>query len=123
MNGTSSRFIAQTIHMLAGLLIWAAHLGLVYGVTALACARGFADMAVLGIGVVPLAIGCATLAALLATAFVLRQAMRDLGEPHTLSESRETRRFIDFTTATVAGLALVAIVWNGLPALVIPACA
>lgn len=119
----SSRFAIETVRMLAGFLIWAAHLSVVYGVTALACARGFADMTVIGIGVVPLTISIATLVALLVTALVLVLAIRDLGGLHTLPDSRETRRFLGFTTATVAGLALVAIAWNGLPALIVPACA
>jgi hypothetical protein len=106
--------------MLAGLLIWAAHLTVIYSVTALACARHFDDVMVLRIGIVPLTVAITTLIALLATGLVLALAVRDL--INRIPDQEGTRRFFSFTTATVAGLSMVAIAWEGLPALLIPAC-
>ena len=47
----------------AGLLVWGAHFLFVYVFTALACARAFADLRLIGIGIVPMAILAATAAA------------------------------------------------------------
>jgi hypothetical protein len=122
MTEASSRYVAETLRMLAGLLIWAAHLTVIYGITALACARRFDDVRVLGIGIVPLTIAIATLIAMLATGLVLWLAVRDLGEIGRTPQGEGTRRFFSFTTATVAGLSMVAIAWQGLPVLMIPPC-
>jgi hypothetical protein len=70
----------------------------IYGVTALACARGFP-------AAVPWAIGIATALALAAVIAII------------IFNARE------WMTAAVAALALLAIVWEAVPVLVVPACA
>ena len=88
----------------SGVLIWAAHFGVLYGFTALACARGLG-------GAVPWVAGGATLAALLGLAWVLRVHRRDRGE------------FVSWMTLSVAGLALVAVLYETVPFFIVPTCA
>ncbi|MGH8078325.1 MAG: hypothetical protein ACREPE_13500 [Lysobacter sp.] len=97
----------------AGLLIWAADFLFIYVFVALACARGFDDAIVFGIGVVPLAVGVATAIASAVTSAVLISALR--GAEHGPS----TSRFLQRLALGLAVLALVAIAWNGLPALLV----
>jgi hypothetical protein len=87
-----------------GALCWALHFAAVYGFTGLACARGMA-------GAVPLAIAGFTLVAASAAAVILALALR----------RRDS--FEHWLAAAVAALALLAIAWEALPALLVPACA
>ncbi|WP_035693740.1 hypothetical protein [Azospirillum halopraeferens] len=117
----SRRFTGLLVGMFAGLLIWAAHFVLVYGLTGLACARGLGGATLLGVALVPAAIVAATLAALLATGAVWLAAWRGGGPA---GEGRdETVRFVRWLTAGFAGLGLMSILWVGLPALQVPVCA
>ena len=118
MKDAPARYVRDTLQMTAGMLIWAVHLGIVYGIAALACARRFAGATLAGVGVVPLAVSLATVVALAAAAVVLVLALR---HEHR-SWHGDYRRFRDSMTAFVAGAALVAIAWSGLPALLVPAC-
>jgi hypothetical protein len=120
---TNRAFVAALVAMLAGLLIWAAHFLLVYGFTALACARRFAAAELFGIGVVPLAVGIVTVVAALATAAVLLLAVNDLGPSPPERDATAAPHFMRWMTAGIAGLSLAAIVWEGLTAAIIPACA
>jgi hypothetical protein len=86
------------VRMSSGAIVWAAHFMAIYGITALACARGFP-------AAVPWAIGIATALALAAVIVIIVFNARD------------------WLTAAVAGLALIAIVWEAIPVLVVPACA
>lgn len=114
-----SRFTHATFRMLSGLMIWAAHFLGIYIFTALACARRFAEVNWLGIGVVPWMIGAATLAAATATLFVIWLAMRDA----RLSTSRNTTSsFVPWMTAAFGGLAFMAILWEALPVLWVTTC-
>ncbi len=114
-----SRFTHATFRMLSGLMIWAAHFLGIYIFTALACARRFAEASWLGIGVVPWVIGTATLAAAAATLVVIGLAVRDT----RFSTSRNnTSSFVPWMTAAFGGLALVAILWEALPVLLVPTC-
>ena len=82
-----------------GVILWALHFTVIYGFTALACARGFGAAA-------PWAVGLATaIAALLAIAIILRNL------------SPEFTRWI---SAGVAGAALIAILWEGFSAFLVP---
>jgi len=85
-----------------GVVLWAVHFTVIYGFTALACARGFGGAAPWVVGVATAAAGAAAIAIIVT---------------HLSSE------FTRWMTAAVAGLALLAIVWEGLPALIVPVCA
>jgi type IV secretory pathway TrbD component len=113
------RFVAETLRMLSGLLVWGAHFGLVYVITALACARRFYALEWQGIGLVVWVVAIATLAAIasvLAIALPVWRHIRRHGAPDP------TSAFIDWLTVAFGGLALVAIVWEGLPVLLVPIC-
>jgi hypothetical protein len=88
------------LRMSAGAIVWAAHFMLIYGLTGLACARGLP-------GIVPWAIAVATALAVAAAVALLLVRSAD---------------FAGRVASGVAGLALVAIVWEALPALALPAC-
>jgi hypothetical protein len=88
----------------AGAMVWALHFAAIYGITALACARGSA-------GPVPWAIGIATIVAVGLVFFLIWISFKDIGA------------FANWLSAAVAGLALLAIVWEAVPVLLVPACA
>lgn len=110
------RFTTTTFLVVGGLLVWMANFVFVYVFAALACARGFADVNLLGLPVVPLASVLATLLAGAVTVAIVRRG-RVL-----YRESDEHTRFIGFVTWAGGALALVALVLLVMPALVVSAC-
>jgi hypothetical protein len=117
---TADRPLSRLFAMLAGLIAWAVQFALVYGIAAVACARGLADASVLGLGIVPAAVAGVTLMALAATGLVLAQALA--AARRGSREAPPTDRFLNRSTLLIGGLSLVAIAWTGLPALIVPAC-
>jgi hypothetical protein len=115
-------FARELVNTVAGLLLWSVHLMVVYSVHALACARGFADVRVAGMNLVPFSIGLATALALGGCAAVLCVALRDLREARGEDDSVASKRFLTYTSSTIAGFSMLAIVWVALPALFVPAC-
>ena len=114
-----SGFLAKSLFALAGLLIWALHFGAIYAFQALACARGFAGREVAGTGIVTAFIIAATVLALLAAAAVMVAGWRTAGANASLAEHNEFLRHLGLL---VAGFSIVAIVWEALPVLLMPAC-
>jgi len=96
-------FAATALGMSAGIIVWALHFGAIYGATALACARGLPHL------VAP-AVGGVTVAAVAALAIVLVRGWQ------------RRRRFEPWLAAGLAALALVAVVWEALPVLLVPPC-
>lgn len=87
----------------AGVIVWAIHFAVVYGITALACARGAAAL-------VPWTVGGATLVAgALALVVIARGFIK-------------RREFESWLSAALAGFALIAIVWEAIPVLLVPLC-
>ncbi|GAB4354007.1 MAG: hypothetical protein Kow0060_04790 [Methylohalobius crimeensis] len=119
MNPAAVSFTPLTLRMLSGALIWAFHFGVLYLFTALACARGFSAMNWHGIGVVAWVIGAATLAAVSSVMVITVRSIRYIRN-HTAPEN--ALRFMLWMTAAIGGLSLVAIVWQAVPVLLIPAC-
>ena len=114
-----ANFAGVTGTVLAGLLIWAAHLAVIYGFTGLACARRFAQEPVLGVDLVDIAVIGVTIVALLAAAAVLVRAYRSA----KMSSSEEgSVPFLRWVAAASALLAMVAIAWEALPAIFISGC-
>jgi len=118
---TLTRFIGELANMVAGLLVWAAHFAVVYSVHTVSCARGLNHWTVLGFGLVPFTITVATALALAGSLAVLAIALRDMRDAH--SEVQDSQRFLIYTSATVAGFSILAIVWVALPAFFIEPCA
>jgi hypothetical protein len=114
-----SGFLAKSLYALAGLLIWALHFGAIYVFQALACARGFAGREVAGADVVTVFIVAATVIALLASAAAIAAGWRTAGANVELAEHDEFLRRLGLL---VAGLSVVAIIWEALPVLMMPPC-
>lgn len=97
--------------MISGIIVWALHLGAIYGVTGLVCARtavpGWPDPAML-----PWFIGGATIVALAAVLGFVVPALRP-------GARRGARHWI---TAGIGGFAFVGILYQGLPALLVAPC-
>ena len=105
-------FTRIALRIWSGAIIWAIHFTVIYGFAALACARGYADLKVLGMSLVTSGVLGATILALVAALAIARRALR------SGVESFET-----WMTASVAGLASLAIVWEGLAAwFILPSC-
>src|SRR5687767_5767406 len=115
-------FIGKMLFVNAGLLAWAAHFTIIYAVTTLACTKNFAGRKILGLGIVPFAITIATLAALAVIGAVLINALVRALPPRSARSGEDSARFLRYVTVSIALLALVAIVWNALPVLVLPPC-
>jgi hypothetical protein len=100
----TERFAATALGMSAGIVVWAAHFAAIYGVTAVACARGLPQL------VAP-AVGWATCAAVAALVVILVRGYR------------RRHVFEQWLGASLAALALVAVVWEAMPVLVVvPPC-
>jgi thiosulfate reductase cytochrome b subunit len=105
-----SSFVRWALYLGSGLLIWVAQFLFSYVLAALACARGFADESLAGMGVVPLGVSVASLIAIAGCGGVMYQA---------LARSRraggdETARFLHFVAGAVAAFALTGIGWTAL---------
>ena len=98
------RFARTALRLAAGPIAWALHLAAIYGFTGVACARGLA-------GAVPWAIGAATLAAGAACLAIVVTGLRRRDE------------FESWLSAALGGLALLAIAWEALTALLVRPCA
>lgn len=116
----STTFIRRSLFVLAGLLIWAAHFGFVYVFNALACARQFQGTRLFGFGVVPVTVGLGTALAVAAVLAVLIIALRAPGRGDDMREA--SADFLRQLAVAVSLLSLMAIAWNGLPALLVPPC-
>jgi hypothetical protein len=115
-------FVAKLLFLLGGLLVWAAQFLFVYGFTGLACARGFDAGTLLGSAIVPTVVLATTFVALLASTAIAAAAMLDRG-PGVADEPVEAvRAFWRRGAAVVAGFSIIAILWTGLPALIIEPC-
>ncbi|CAI08698.1 hypothetical protein [Aromatoleum aromaticum] len=96
-------FVATSLRLSAGVIVWALHFSVIYGLTALACARGAPQA-------VPWVIGIATVVASGAcVAIIARELGRGAG-------------FEPWLTAGLTVLALLAILWETLPVLMVPPC-
>lgn len=94
----------HALWMASGVVVWGLHFAAVYGLTALACARGHADSIPWIIGVSALAAGAVTVA-ILVKGYLGRAA------------------FIDWMTGSVAAFALIGIVYETAAGLLSPLCA
>ena len=110
--------MARLFWMMSGLVVWAAQFTIIYGVTSVACARGWYRFSLLGLDLVRASIAAATLLALGVTTFVLWQALA----AGRASRDEPSEHFIETVTVWISGLSLLAIAYIGLPALLLPAC-
>jgi hypothetical protein len=120
MAQLSRRFPRVALATFAGLLIWAADFLFIYVFAAVACARGYAGVTVLGIGIVPLASTVSTLIAAAASAAIVFAGRRE-ARP-VKNENASDPNFLRGLAAIAALLALIAIVFTGLPGLMLRTC-
>jgi hypothetical protein len=97
------RFSTAVLHISAGVIIWALHFLALYGLTALACARGLPQM------IAPIA-AAATLPAVVALAVVFWRGWA------------RRANFEAWLSATTAAFALVAVLWEAAAVLLVPPC-
>ena len=114
-------FPALFAGMMAAFLIWAVHFLAIYGINGLICARNLDGLDLFGLPLAVALVLAATVAALLLEGGVLLVALRSGGPAARASDG--PRRFVRWFTVLSAVGALLAILWNGLPALQLPACA
>ncbi|MCK0509874.1 hypothetical protein [Aromatoleum buckelii] len=96
-------FVATSLRLSAGVIVWALHFSVIYGLSALACARSAPQA-------VPWVIGVATLVAIGACVAII---VRELGQGPG---------FEPWLAAGLAVLALLAILWEALPVLMVAPC-
>jgi hypothetical protein len=96
-------FFATAMRMSAGVMAWSLHFAVIYGYTGLACARGWGHT-------VPPVVGAATIVGALATLAVIAAGYRDRA------------RFESWMMAAIGAFALIGIVWEAIPALIVPVC-
>jgi hypothetical protein len=92
------------LRIASGAVVWAAHFTILYGITALACARAAAGVAPWGIALAT-AVGVAVASAIALRAYPRRD------------------EFVHWITAAVAAIAVVAMLWEGVAGLVSRSCA
>lgn len=116
-------FARKLSFFLTGFLVWAAHLGIVYGLNGLACARGFATQAVAGTSLVAIGVVAVTAIAALAILAVMVMAMAGRGPGISHEADESLRAFWRYGTIAIALLGVIAVLWGGLPAFIIRPCA
>jgi hypothetical protein len=104
-------FGSDALRASSGIIVWAIHFAVIYGFTALACDRGFAHADWVGAGPVTWVV----LGATAVSALLLVWLMRRL-----LQQARHS--FIDWLGAGVAGLALIGVLYEAVPVLLVVPC-
>lgn len=124
MSAVSERgYMSKMVFMIGGLIIWAFHFVAVYVFNALACARRFWNVEIVGIGIVPLTVTVLTVLSLLATLWVMLKAFRWEGPIGGEAPDDANARFMRHLTITVGGMSLLAIFWGGIVTLILAPCA
>jgi hypothetical protein len=119
--------------LIVGPMVWATHFLVVYVTAAIACAHGFFDDEMLGIPIVQMIGGAATLLALglVLDGFVLgwrrwkgRPFDGDAAPlpPHDSADVASRRRFMAYASVLLSGISLIAIIWQSLPILFFASC-
>ena len=112
--------------LIYGPVIWLLHFLLSYITTAVWCARAGGSL-----DSVRMLMGIYTLLALVAVGLIMRRGLRCAGSgtiltmlpPHDAPTAMDRRRFIEFTTALLCGLSIVAILYVALTPVFIGHCA
>jgi hypothetical protein len=113
-------FTPTFLYLTGGLVIWAVRFLAIYSLTGLACARGWVDPAG-GFGALQIVVVLLSIVALAGCAAILLRAGAHVRDPSP-DEAEENDRFIHYVAGSVAALAALAIVYEGLPFFLIPVC-
>ncbi len=114
--------VPKLLVLSGGFLVWFMHFVFVYGFSGLACARGFDAATLYGIGIVPLVVAAATVAAIAAVLFILAALIAGKAPGIRHENIASLRDFWRIVAGGGALLSLVAIVWDALPVLFFSAC-
>ncbi len=123
----------NALALIGGPLVWTLHFLVIYIFTAIACAQGFFHEQILGVRVVPLVGGIATLVAVLLIGYGIYVSFRRWRgrpwdgprrelPPHDRNDVASRRRFMAFAGLLLSGAALIATVWEALPILFFSSC-
>ncbi|HYC48635.1 MAG TPA: hypothetical protein VED01_24430 [Burkholderiales bacterium] len=113
MSTRDTPFAAAALRISAGIMVWALHFAAIYGYTGLACARRFLDDGQAWVAAIPWVIGISSLIA----AAALMPFIARLPRTH-----RADGGFIESSSAGLAALALVAVIFEGVTFLWLPPC-
>jgi len=116
---SNTRFVALLLYLFSTLLVWAAAFLAAYGWTAVVCSRRWEDTVVWGGRILPISIAAITVFALALTAALVISAVRRHMSAHDAAPQRLVARIL----LTLAFVSAIAVVWNGLPALIFDGCA
>jgi hypothetical protein len=112
------RFTPTTLLITGGLLLWVAVFVFLYTFAAVACARRFAHIDIIGLPLIPsVSIAVCALGATI-NLYLVRRGWRD----HRQTSLDEHSRFLGFVTLATSALGLVALLMLALPPLLIEAC-
>ncbi len=114
-------FGRESLHMLAGLLVWGAHLTIVYAATAFACARPRRAMALLGVPLETVIAGT-TVVALGAVAYAVAAAMRRRRAAARAAPDAAGTAFTASVGLLLGVLAFIGVVWTATAGSMAPAC-
>jgi len=114
--------VVKLLWLSGGFLVWALHLTLVYGFNALACARLFTGTAASGTSVIQLVVLAVTVVAIGLNVAILIAALLGRGPGIDDEPDPETRHFWRYLTALAAGFSVIAVIWAGLPVLLVAGC-
>jgi hypothetical protein len=112
----------QVLLMLAGLIAWAVQFSLIYGVTSTLCGREWADATLFGMGIVQASILIVTLAALAVTGAAFAWSLK-VYRGTEAQHASAADRFMAQAALLVNGFSPIVILWQGIPAFILPACA
>ena len=111
----------QVMLMLAGLIAWAVQFTLIYGATSTLCGREWTGTTMLGMGNVQAIILATTILAFVVTTIALAWSLRTHAQIGNQTSTAD--RFMGHTGALINGFSLLVILWQGVPAFILPACA
>jgi hypothetical protein len=121
MSDPPARTLRRVLVSLAGLAVWAGHFTAIYAATAIACERGAAARSLLGVPLLPAIALVVTLLALAVLGLILRPALRT-GAPSLADAAQAEPWFAHWFTIGAAGLAALAVLFQAIPAFVLPGC-
>ncbi len=106
----------------ASMLVWAVHFLVVYGAQATACARGLAGASLLGLPLIPAMVLGLTLLALAAITWIGLRARHRLRGALSGEEGETQPQFTVWMAAAISLLSALAVLWEAVPALILPPC-
>lgn len=119
--GAGALAVSAVVTPLAGLVVWAAHFAAIYAISAVACERGLAGQRVLGLPWVAALVGLATVVALVVLAVAARPAWHAPRGP-VLDGGEAEPQFSRWLAGSSAALAALAVLFQALPAALLPGC-